>query len=722
MNSPIAHSRNALGLEQPLVEHLSSVAHFAALFAAPFGAERSARLLGWLHDVGKLAEDVQAYLKAPNDASRGPDHSSVGMLMALDVYEPLAFNAAGHHGGLPDLERLRERIQRKRKEDRICDALRQARLFLEAQPDYQPSGLPLGPRGSSPDTRRNAEFRTRMLHSALVDADALDAEAHSSPQESASRVTSPAIAKLSNLFEQSQRQLMHGKTGDVNRMRAKVYEACLNAAEMPQGVFSLTVPTGGGKTRSSMAFALRHALCHDLRRVIVALPYTSIIEQNAQVYRGIFGDRAVLEHHSSVRRSRTTEEAEATEAWRRLASDNWDAHIVVTTTVQLLESLFTNQNGRCRKLHNIVDTVVILDEVQTLPPHLLKPTLDILQHLVDDYGVTLVLSTATQPSFLSRDGFEGLKAVREIIPNCSQIFGGLRRASYELPRQEKWNWDRVAGEAGAHSRVLIIVNTIHDAQRLLDSLDRTDVLHLSTRLCAMHRRAILAEVHRRLNREIPVCLVSTQVVEAGVDIDFPVVFRAIGPLDRIIQAAGRCNREGKLESGHVVVFDPVQGHMPLGAYKTGADVTRALLAEDPGVQFDDPGLPIRYFQRLYDARDLDKRDIQGLRARFQFEQTAAAYRLIEEDTIAVVVPFEDDQLEERERRLQAIAARGWAHREDIRFFQPLLVNLRESVLRDNATSLYCVEIAPDFWAWRGEYDPIRGLVLPAPPMPDSTIW
>ena len=319
MEGLIAHSENAQGRKQPLVEHLSNVAESAGQFAAPFGAENAARLLGWLHDVGKVAEDVQAYLSSSDSQPHGPDHSSVGMLMAFEALEPLAFNAAGHHGGLPDKERLRERIQRKRDENRICTVLEVARSFLRDRTVLLNTiDLPDRLTGHGPETSRSAEFWIRMLHSALVDADALDAEAHVSPEKRAVRSTATSLVNLWAQMECSQASLMKDKSGPVNRMRAKVYEACLSTAEAPQGVFSLTVPTGGGKTLSGMAFALKHALHHGLRRVIVALPYTSIIEQNAKIYREIFGDTAVLEHHSSVGRTETPGDESLAEMWWRL--------------------------------------------------------------------------------------------------------------------------------------------------------------------------------------------------------------------------------------------------------------------------------------------------------------------------------------------------------------------------------------------------------------------
>jgi len=705
----IAHSKGDAGHPQALLDHLSNVAEHAAVFAAPFESSAFAEWAGWWHDAGKVDGDVQDYLLSTSSSPPGPDHSSAGMLMASEVFEPLAFLIAGHHGGLSDTERLRERIQRKRHESRVLSALEKAKELLgpcttSPSPSLRPSFLT----GNNRNTRRKTEFWIRMLYSALVDADALDTAAHFHPKKENMRSPGLSIAALWQKLKVDQEELIRTASGTVNRLRARIYRKCITAATSSPGVFTLTVPTGGGKTRSVMAFALKHALMYDKKRVIVVLPYTSIIEQNAHTYRSIFGNLSVLEHHSSLDTT-VTEEGHAN-PWLRLAAENWDAPIVVTTTVQLFESLFSNRPGRCRKLHNIAQSVLVLDEVQTLPPHLLSSTLDVLQHLVDAYGVTLLLCTATQPALVAREGFAGLKETNEIIPEYETIFSELRRVSYNLELDEPWSWEHLADEIEPHAQVMIILNTIKDAMALLDRVERPDVLHLSTQLCAAHRRRVLEEVKRRLSEHEPLCLVSTQVVEAGVDIDFPVVFRAIGPLDRIIQAAGRCNREGKAESGRVVVFNPAEGRQPPGAYKTGTDVTQALIVENPALDLNDPKLPLRYFRRLYDTRNLDDRSIQELRERLQFEQTAAAYRLIDDDSVAVIVRYAGGKtFEDHDKRISAIKARGWADQEDVRALQPVFVNLRRRVHQNAVDGGLCAEIAPGIWVWQGVYDDIRGI-------------
>ena len=698
---------------QSLYDHLRGVAELAAKFAEPFGSEAFAEWLGWWHDAGKVASDVQAYLRGETDRKQGPDHSSAGMLEAWDACNPLAANVAGHHGGLADGSDLKERVARKAEEERVTQARERAAATLRSiapAPDLRtlPAFLGSGPKE---ERKRRIAFWLRMLHSALVDADSLDTEAHFNPGKSDVRGRpAPGLEVLREKLEAEQEALLAGAApADVNRVRADVYRACLAAAEHPPGFFSLTVPTGGGKTRSAMAFALRHAARHGLRRAVVALPYTSIIEQNADVYRSVLGGDAVLEHHSAVEARGEPGEESDVERRLRLAAENWDAPVVVTTTVQLLESLYASRNGRLRKLHRIARSVIVLDEAQTLPPSLLVPTLETLRFLVEDYGCTVVLCTATQPAFARREGadYEGLPDVREIAPEPQRVYQTLKRVRYDVRVRERWTWDEAADAMRGSSQALAVLNTVGDALALFDALDDPDAFHLSTRLCGAHRRAVLADVRRRLATGADVRLVSTQVVEAGVDVDFPLVLRAFGPLDSLIQAAGRCNREGRLAEGRVVVFDPADGKLPPGAYRTGTDLTKTLL-EKYGDAFaeklHDPDLPLEYFALLYGAQNLDKNRVTPLSESLSFRAVAHAYRLIPDDTVGVVVPYRDGPFAERERRLEQIVRQGYATRDAFRAFQPYTVSLRKPDHERAVQEGLAAEVAPGLWRWLGAYD------------------
>jgi len=401
------------------------------------------------------------------------------------------------------------------------------------------------------------------------------------------------------------------------------------------GLYALTAPTGAGKTRALLAFALQHALANGLERVIVALPYTSIIDQTADVYRQILGNNVVLEHHSALEVDDLSETALER---HRLLSENWDAPLIVTTFVQLFESLFSNLPSRCRKVHRLARSVIVLDEAQTIPIELLEPTVHALQQLIDDYGATVLLSTATQPAL---GQIQFAKSPVQVVANPAQHFQTLKRVNYHVDLTPR-NYDWLADEIAAREQVMVVLNTRKDALATIDALRQRhpnvmpSVFHLSTLLCPAHRREVLAEVKRRLEHREPCRLVATQVVEAGVDLDFPVVMRAVGPLDRIVQAAGRCNREGRLTRGEVIVFELAQGSTPRGAYRTGTDEARITL-QQPNADLHHPNTYTDYFARLYGDVSLDREGIQQAREGFQFETVAQKYRLIRDDTYPVIV-------------------------------------------------------------------------------------
>jgi len=697
----LAHSQNRFGKTHDLATHLSAVANLAAKFSASFGAADLASWAGLWHDVGKFHPAFQAYLANPL-AERSPDHKGAGATLASKYAEPLAFLVAGHHGGLLDREALKSWLSEKAHAPRTDEALL---IALKELPSLEPASLipfPFWP-------KIEIEFLLRMVFSALVDADFLDTEGHFQPEKSAKRGDSGNLADLWARFERNQR-IMTGKLTDrVNLLRHSVYMACLKGAELPSGFFRLTVPTGGGKTRSSLGFALLHALRHGKERVIVGIPYTSIIEQTAAVYREALGEQAVIEHHSAVPVD-DPENPTPGEVCRRLAAENWDASVVVTTTVQLFESLFANKTSRCRKLHNIANSVLILDEVQTLPTHLLEPVLDVLRQLVAHYGVSVVLCTATQPALDESPYLKGLPNVREIVPNSASLFVELKRVRYEWPRAGvKVGWQWVADEMQKEKQALAIVNTKADALALLDALQDPEALHLSTLMCGAHRRDTLDEVRMRLRNGTPCHLVSTQVIEAGVDVDFPMVLRALGPLDRIVQAAGRCNREGKLGLGRMVIFEPESGRLPTGAYRTGTALA-AMQLPTPGFDFDDPRAYKRYFQLLYQSLDLDTKNIQELRSNFSYAEVSSRFRMIEDDTFPAIVrpPGEHhkakvDQLI-AELRIQEIGSR-WIFRA----LQPYIVNFRARLIKAYSNDGLLREVTPNLWEWLGSYDSVRGI-------------
>ena len=703
-----AHSENDKGEKHCLQKHLQRVADLAEKFAAKFQAGPWGRLAGLLHDVGKFNPAFQDYLSGKG--SRGPDHSSAGAVLAVQrhYWEGLAFLIAGHHGGLPQPETLKQRLH-----DKVYDP-----LVLEAcQKADQIITLPEPPTFPNLASPFEVEFFLRMLFSALVDADFLDTEEHFQPERGKVRRQDYDLASLVPILSRNQEILLaRSEASPVNQARQEIYLQCLEAAALPPGIFRLTVPTGGGKTRSGLAFALEHAVSYQKHRVIVALPYTSIIDQTAQVYRDILGDETVLEHHSAV----VPSESEADflqDQWARLAAENWDAPVIVTTTVQLFESLLAHKPAACRKLHNLAHSVIILDEVQTLPTPVLGPILEVLQQLVDRYGVTLVLCTATQPALAEANSpyLKGLRVeIREIVPDPARYFQGMKRVTYERP-SEPWPWERVAQEMRRTPQCLAVVNTKADALALLDTLDDPEALHLSTLLCMAHRREVIAEIKRRLNPEKPrPCrVVATQVVEAGVDLDFPLVLRAMGPLDRIVQAAGRCNREGRLapEQARVIIFRPEAGKMPQKSYRSGSEVADSILNR-ADVDLHAPGIYEEYFRQLYQVVNTDEKKINELRAHLNFPEVAARFRLIEDDSVPLVVrwPREGSPVEGLLARLQAL---GSVKRGEARFLQrllqPYLVNVRRRVLGQYQQKGLVRELPLNLWEWLGDYHETRGL-------------
>ncbi len=571
-----------------LASHLRDTARLAGELAQPFGNADWAHLAGLWHDLGKHQPGFQSYIRNASGCDENAhiettigrvDHSTPGAIHAEKRLglrgRVLAYLIAGHHAGLPDWQGEGGRanlIQRLQKTELLEKTLAQP-VPEEIRNAPVPASRP--PKGA------DAALWIRMLFSCLVDADFLDTEAFMNPERAAQRGRYPELGNLLEHFETHMRRLQEkGADTPINRLRADILRHCEQAAAKAPGLFSLTVPTGGGKTLSSMAFALRHALAHDKRRILYVIPYTSIIEQTAEVFRNIFGD-GVLEHHSNLDSTRENVRS-------RLACENWDAPIIVTTSVQFFESLFAVRTSRTRKLHNMVNSVVVLDETQLLPPDFLKPILHVIRELANTYGVSFVLCTATQPALESRKGFDwtfdGLDQIQEIMPDKKKLHHAFRRVRVALPDDliQGREWEDLAEELQAHESALCIVDRRDDC-RTLHRLMPPDTLHLSGLMCGQHRSQKISEIRQRLQNHQPTRVISTQLVEAGVDVDFPVVYRALAGLDSIAQAAGRCNREGRLEAGNVVVFVSPRP-APRGHLRQAEGVTRQMLQQG----LDDP--------------------------------------------------------------------------------------------------------------------------------------
>ncbi len=718
-----AHSARDRPLEEwhRLEDHLRDTAERAARFAAPWNAGEWARLAGLWHDLGKYSRAFQVRIGAGDPDAHvenpgRPDHSTAGAIHASQVLGrsglPVALAIAGHHAGLGDLH------------DEVIPRLKRREL-LEMAVDGGASGEWLSPETVPPppidacDTStanlRALELWTRFLFSALVDADFLDTERFLDRAKAEGRAGDADLSALLRLLDRhTERMGADRADAPVNQSRRRILSACRDAATREPGVFSLTAPTGAGKTLASMTFALRHAVEHGLRRVIVVLPFTSIIEQSAQVYRDILGQEAVVEHHSNLDPERETLHS-------RLCSENWDAPIIVTTGVQFFESLFANRSSACRKLHNIARSVVILDEAQTLPTSLLTSILDVLRQLTTRFGSTLVVSTATQPALAERVGFPGLVQVREILPDPASEFAALRRARVEWPRDASTPvaWVDLAAELRAEESFLAIVHKRADALELV-SLLPDDVLHLSASMCPAHRLELIHRIKEGLRQAQPVRVVSTQLVEAGVDIDFPVVFRALAGLDAIAQAAGRCNREGRREAGRVVIFvaptDP-----PPGILRKGLETTRGLLAE-VGESLDplSPEHFESYFRRLYFLSDTDRHGIQEAREKLRYREVAEKAVVIDQTVVPIVVPW-GGAAAGSETVLDRLR-KGGPNRQTMRALQPFTATVSRTGFRRLFEVGALEHVHEVVWALaqthRNLYDVRLGLRLTGPLFPD----
>jgi CRISPR-associated endonuclease/helicase Cas3 len=634
-------------LWEPLRDHLAAVAASAGRASGKFGFQEAGTAAGLLHDLGKYQREFQNRIRG---RAEKVDHAAHGAILARRTLGPLgaliAHGIAGHHAGL---------------DDQLFDKDRMAMPSEIVEAAAVADGITLPKPLSSAPLRRSENlgfqyaFLTRMLFSCLVDADYTETErfyVQAEQRPSPPRGAAVSIAELADTLAASLKaKQAEARPSVVNRHRAAILANVLDHACDPPGVFKLTVPTGGGKTLASLAFALEHARKHGLDRVIVVIPFTSIIEQTAEVYRAAlapFGD-AVIEHHSGFDEDRLTEK-EARDKLS-LAMENWDARIVVTTAVQFFESLFSNRPARCRKLHNLARSVIVLDETQTLPLPYLRPCVAALQELQRNYGASIVLCTATQPALDAPHFEQGFKDAIELAPEPAQLFRDLRRARVETAGKlsDRDVADRIAGT----DQALCIVN-LKDHARDLFSLVRElpGARHLSTTMCAKHRREVLGAIRADLVAGRPCRVISTSLIEAGVDVDFPMVLRAGTGLDSIAQAAGRCNREGKrtIEDCATVVFTPADREEPRYV-RPFSEAARELMRNRPAEDWLMPDTINAYFHALYWKKEaeLDKHGILALceegranKMNFKFREIAESVKLIDDWTQPVIVPFDDE--------------------------------------------------------------------------------
>ncbi|MCL6459486.1 MAG: CRISPR-associated helicase Cas3', partial [Gorillibacterium sp.] len=689
---------------QLLIDHLRNVRTKAGQFADAFAAKDWGELVGWNHDIGKYSVAFQKRLAGSRIAV---DHATAGAKSINEKWlhslsKIPAYVIAGHHTGLPDYGTP--------SGDDSCLA---RRLIKTVEPYHaafsELEDLPLPTRPPiKPGVHPGLQFSllTRMLFSCVVDADSLDAEKYDSKSRASLRGHDVSFSLLFDQFNEYMNLHFPKPRSPIEAYRSELLKECLAKADGSRGLHMLTLPTGSGKTLISLGYALKHAAAHGLSRIIFVIPYTSIIEQNAAKFREVVGSQHVLEHHSNVQREQP--EAEDYPFLRKkleLAEENWDYPIVVTTNVQFFESLYANKRSRCRKLHNIANSVIVFDEAQMMNGDFYKPSLYALEELTRNYGSTALLCTATQPNISML--FSKPITVKELIDQVPLRFKQFERV--KLEKLGVLGLGELSERIQAHEQVLCVVNTrrmareIYEACRVRSGED--EVFHLSARMCPKHRQKILKAIRVRLDDKLPCRLISTQLIECGVDVDFPVVYRELAGLDSIAQAAGRCNRNGKQAVGITYVFETESGP-PKGWFTTTANVTKTIMtrfAEDP--------LSLTavntYFEELYmyqtagEADRTDRKNILGMLAErakemeFPFRTVAEEFQLIDTAAQPVIIPYDEVAEEKLESLLHAPTIGGL-----LRELQPYIVQLYPEEFEAFRKAGEIVEVRDGVWKLR----------------------
>ena len=714
-----AHSRGENKEDwQTVFEHLTNTAKLAKSLGEDTGLAEFAAAAAMLHDIGKYSYEFQRRLEGGSKV----DHATSGAVEVDKLFTArgqkvfgrmLSYCIAGHHGGLPDAGSPADTEAESTLYGRCKRSLKDHSAFrseIDTSLINLPERFPSNIQPAQGSYGFSLSFATRMIYSILVDADFLDTETFCNSEEKA-RGNYADISVLTNEFIQYLKRF-NTPTRAIDKQRNQTLQACIAQADLPPGHFTLTLPTGAGKTFASMAFGLQHAVRHHLKRIIYVIPYTSIIEQNAAVFRTSLREYEshILEHHSNFDwNSQQIENASdyGGNALEKLkwAAQNWDVPIIVTTNVQFFESLFANRSSRSRKIHNLAKSVIIFDEAQMLPRDYLKPCMYAVAELVNNYGASAVFCTATQPII---DKFLPVgTVVKELIANPQEQFNFYKRV--QVVDKGKVTDEELIEQINQHQQALCIVNTRKHAKGLYQGLQGEGRFHLSTLMCAAHRTSVISSIRERLSAKLPCRVISTQLLEAGVDLDFPVGYRSLAGLESIIQAAGRVNREGKQALGKLFVFEPVSeyvGRTPAYIQQT-ADIARLILK-----RYEDPVCAEAvhaYFEELYDLQGrnaYDRKDILGCFENglnpplFDFKTAAERFKLIENDTVSVIVPFDDkvalllNRLRSSEFPLTIIRA-----------LQPYIVNIYEreyqSLLNNGVIDIYAERFAvlndPNFY-------------------------
>lgn len=669
---------------QLLLDHLKEVAVLTAEFAEKFGMDQWGYIAGYLHDLGKYSDEFQRRLEG---ASEKVDHATAGAkeIMIAGSNQRMAtilsYVIAGHHSGLPDYGTVSgaDACLSRRLEKRLKDY---SAAFSEMKIPELPVQFSLQPGISS---SFQMSFLTRMLFSCLVDADTLNTERFSNSSQANKRGVTANFPALLKRFHNYMANRFPTPSKRIDYYRAEIFNECIAQAKLSRGLFSLTLPTGSGKTLVSLGFALEHAVLHTaLERIVYVIPYTSIIEQNAAIFREVLGEETVLEHHSNVQHDaeeseedmNNEKEAHRLRDTRRLSEENWDMPVIVTTNVQFFESLFSNKRSKTRKLHNLTNSVIVLDEAQMMNGTFFKPSMYALEELVRNYGCTVIMCTATQPpasDILNHSSTKQEICVKEIVAQPELRFQQFERV--RVSSRGIISLDNLADELNGLPQALCIVNTRKTSRELFETLQRLQskstntsegLYHLSARMCPKHRMDILKKVRQRLEAGQPCLVISTQLIEAGVDVDFPEVYRELAGLDSIAQAAGRCNRNGRLYQGEVRgygkvhVFELERG-LPKGRMSLTGNLARTILNDSLEKGLDPLSIPaiksyfaeLSSFQHVGSIDSTDGKEIiaklekGGRQIAFPFAEIGRDFRMIDEQMEPIIIPYKTDEEKEK---------------------------------------------------------------------------
>ncbi|MBA3037471.1 MAG: CRISPR-associated helicase Cas3' [Desulfobacterium sp.] len=704
-----AHSENSLDEKHSLSKHLRQTAKLAESFACEEKYKLIFKIAGLLHDLGKYQPEFQSYLE--NGGRRGSvPHASwgAGYARILKILEA-SFAIDGHHKGLPDSAAWKSDTEpfcrgevsgfEGIKETFIADAkINEADITI-------PDSLKFA-------EKSHREVFVRYLFSVLTDSDWLSTEEHF--DKDTFEIRAGIVLPIDEMIRKIEKEFSEKpKDGEINRLRNNARDQVLRKANMPCGFYSLALPTGMGKTLTSMAWALQHAKKNDLKRIIIVLPYINIIDQTAQVLKTIFGEEWVLEHHSAYNEGEyeDKENCSPTQQRKKLACENWDYPIIVTTTVQFFESLFSNRPSQCRKIHSIAESVVIFDEVQTLPKEVILPTLRMLQDVQIIMKTSFLFCTATQPAFEKRQGFDGISTIYPLVDDPVEIYRKTKRVEYHLLNElNPLNYlellEAVMRMGGAS---LVIFNTKKAALEFYNCARNEGnwevKYHLSTAMCPAHRKDVIKKIRDDLGKKKNILVASTQLIEAGVDFDFPSVFRAIAPLEAVIQSAGRCNREDKLSGyGNVFLFKVQDGGMPDKTYSACAGFTEDLVKADIN-QLYTHDIFAQYYSKVINLFvEPDKYGINNARNEFKFKTVNDSYHIIQNVTEGLYIYNFSD---ESRQLLHSLEYKEFLSRDDYRKMQTYTVQVYKYFIFQN--SAMCKLMPQGFMIWYGNYDPETGI-------------